>query len=46
MGQELFYLISPKYATFGRIPGRSNINNRTANVVIGLELVYKGSRKD
>lgn len=46
MSQELLYLISPKYAIFGGIPGRSNINNRTANVVIGLEIVQNSSRKD
>lgn len=46
MSQELLYLISPKHAIFGGIPGRSNINNHTAHVVTGLELVYNGSRKD
>ena len=39
MSQEWFYLISPKYAILGRIPVRSSINNHTAKVVTGLELV-------
>lgn len=46
ISQELFYLISPKYAIFGRVSGGSNINNHTANILMGLRLVYKGSSID
>lgn len=31
---------------FWKIPGRSNINNYTTNVVKGVELVYNGHRID
>lgn len=46
MSQELFSPISPKHAIFGRIPGGSNINNHTANVIAGLEPGYNDSGID
>lgn len=46
MSQELFSPISPKYAIFGRIPGGSNMNNHTADVIAVLEPVYNDCKID